>query len=462
MPDAGGDAAVPPWAGPFLTVLSTSAGVYAEPAADRRTKIGYARNGGRLPVKPEKLQGAGCRSGWYAVIGGGFICANEGTTNADDPRARLAGQEPNLNDILPYPYARNAYNGTPLYSSVPSRDQMEAYEPYLTKPVEESPAMARDAGARVWWQREEAKLGEVRLAELETESDGIIAKRMVKGFYVAVDEEFDWSSRRWYKTTKGMVVPKDRFAAVEPPAFSGIQLAEQHALPVAWGYGSRKQRPRYEITDAGIARPRGEFQPYRPLHLTGERREVAGHAYALGTDGFWIRTDHVRIAEAPPVPEGLASDERWIHVELGTQTLVASIGTRPVYATLVSSGKESDDRALDHRTPTGEWTIREKHITTTMDGDGAAAGDLPYSIEDVPYAMYFQGSYALHGAFWHRNFGVRMSHGCINLAPLDAKYLFFFSGPEVQPGWHGAWAGNGRTGARLVIHGPPRESSAGR
>ena len=71
--------------------------------------------------------------------------------------------------------------------------------------------------------------------------------------------------------------------------------------------------------------------------------------------------------------------------------------------------------------------------------------------------MYFEGSYALHGAFWHRNYGVRMSHGCINLAPLDAKYLFFFTGPSVREGWHGAWAGNGQTGSRIVIDGPVRE-----
>ncbi len=50
-----------------------------------------------------------------------------------------------------------------------------------------------------------------------------------------------------------------------------------------------------------------------------------------------------------------------------------------------------------------------------MDGDGKAASDLPYSIEDVPYVQYFEGSYALHGAFWHNNFGHEMSHGCVNL-----------------------------------------------
>jgi lipoprotein-anchoring transpeptidase ErfK/SrfK len=200
----------------------------------------------------------------------------------------------------------------------------------------------------------------------------------------------------------------------------------------------------------------------QPIYLTGERQTMEGHSYALGRDGFWVRTDHVRIAELPPIPVSVASDERWIFVHLPSQTLVAMIGATPAYATLVSSGRESEDEAQDHRTPPGEWTIREKHVTTTMDGDGTAAGDLPYSIEDVPYVMYFEGSYALHGAFWHRNYGVRKSHGCVNLAPLDAKYLFAFTGPTVRTGWHGAWAGNGQTGSRIVISGPRRGASAAR
>ena len=50
-----------------------------------------------------------------------------------------------------------------------------------------------------------------------------------------------------------------------------------------------------------------------------------------------------------------------------------------------------------------------------MDGDVATDG--PYSIEDVPWIMYFNGSYALHGAFWHANFGHEQSHGCVNLSP---------------------------------------------
>ena len=83
---------------------------------------------------------------------------------------------------------------------------------------------------------------------------------------------------------------------------------------------------------------------------------------------------------------------------------------------------------------------------------GTAAGDLPYSIEDVPYVQFFHKAFALHGAFWHGNYGVQMSHGCVNLAPLDAKWLFFFTSPTMPAGFHGAWARPENSGTRIVIH----------
>ncbi|MEQ9317710.1 MAG: L,D-transpeptidase, partial [Polyangiaceae bacterium] len=123
----------------------------------------------------------------------------------------------------------------------------------------------------------------------------------------------------------------------------------------------------------------------------------------------------------------------------------------PVYAALTSPGKRSSNKAKDHRTKKGKWRIREKHLTTTMDGDGPA-GDLPYSIQDVPYVQYYDGSYALHGAFWHHNFGREQSHGCVNLAPKDAKHIFMWTEPRIPRGWHGVWSSDKRKGTLVVVH----------
>jgi lipoprotein-anchoring transpeptidase ErfK/SrfK len=85
-----------------------------------------------------------------------------------------------------------------------------------------------------------------------------------------------------------------------------------------------------------------------------------------------------------------------------------------------------------------------------MDGDVASDG--PYSIEDVPWIMYFSGSYALHGAFWHSEFGRTKSHGCVNLSPEDARRIFGWTEPQLPEGWHGVVATEEKQGTRVVVH----------
>ena len=85
-----------------------------------------------------------------------------------------------------------------------------------------------------------------------------------------------------------------------------------------------------------------------------------------------------------------------------------------------------------------------------MDNDTATDG--PYSIEDVPWIMYFDGSTALHGAFWHSSFGHERSHGCVNMTPHDAHELFGWVGPMLPEGWHGVHATEANPGTRVIVH----------
>ncbi len=96
---------------------------------------------------------------------------------------------------------------------------------------------------------------------------------------------------------------------------------------------------------------------------------------------------------------------RWFDIDLSEQTLQAYEGDQVVRTTLVSTG------IPDHPTPTGQYRIYVKYRYTDMSGPG-------YYVEDVPHTMYFYSGYAIHGAYWHNNFGTPMSHGCVNL-PLD-------------------------------------------
>lgn len=102
---------------------------------------------------------------------------------------------------------------------------------------------------------------------------------------------------------------------------------------------------------------------------------------------------------------------RWIEVDLSSQRLIAWHGRTPVKTFIVSTGKS--------RTPTrlGTYSIQRKYRSSSMRGRG-------YYVPNVPYAMYYSGGYAMHGAYWHNRFGRPMSHGCVNLRVRQARWLY--------------------------------------
>jgi lipoprotein-anchoring transpeptidase ErfK/SrfK len=105
------------------------------------------------------------------------------------------------------------------------------------------------------------------------------------------------------------------------------------------------------------------------------------------------------------------SGQRWIEIRLRSQRLLAWQGNQLVYAVIVSTGKNATP------TPTGIFAIQTKFLTARMRGED-------YNVPDVPHVMYYSGNYAIHGAYWHRSFGIPISHGCTNVAPDHAAQLY--------------------------------------
>ena len=118
-------------------------------------------------------------------------------------------------------------------------------------------------------------------------------------------------------------------------------------------------------------------------------------------------------------PIGVGLDEKWIDVNLTTQTLTAYEGDSPVFQRAISSG------TWEYPTVTGQFRIWLTYESQTM--DGTLLG-FDYYLEDVPYVMYFYGDYAIHGTFWHNNFGTPTSHGCVNMSREDAGWLYSWAG----------------------------------
>lgn len=115
-----------------------------------------------------------------------------------------------------------------------------------------------------------------------------------------------------------------------------------------------------------------------------------------------------------PVPNPGASGEKWIDINLSQQRITAYQGQTPVYSAIVSTGLP--------RTPTvvGTFSVYAKYTATPMSGPG-------YYLPAVPHTMYFYRGYAIHGAYWHNNFGTPMSHGCVNLSLPDAEWFYNWS-----------------------------------
>ena len=391
--------------------------VYEAPNKDARP-IGYLRRGARFRAS-EEVSRRGCARGWFAIAGGGFVCASEGVSvGAGPPPYADSPALPRLSDALPYRYAKVIAADVPQYVRLPSAEEERAIKDAYQH------VTLDDAGVPVVDTLSEALAALVRL-------------RMQPGFYVSVDRELTRSeaSAAFLRTVRGGILRREPLIDAKLPAGLGVTLGSRYTLPVAFVYrggapGLRLDAGRGELIKTG------EDLPQHSAHsLTGESIVKGGRRYFVTREGLLLRDTAVRIVDRVPRPRQIPKGERWIRVDLSRQTLTAYEGETPVFATLVSSG------VPDHKTPAGIYRLHAKHVSTTMADDLAVDG--PYSIEDVPWTMYFLGSYALHAAFWHERFGHPRSHGCVNLAPRDARWLFFWTLPELPSAFHGVLAGIG-------------------
>ncbi len=115
-----------------------------------------------------------------------------------------------------------------------------------------------------------------------------------------------------------------------------------------------------------------------------------------------------------PLP-AIGTEERWVDVNLTLQTLTAYQGKSPVFQTIISSGRPP------YYTVTGQFRVYYRLEEQTMDGRGLG---FDYVTPGVPHVQYFYGNFAIHGAYWHNDFGTPVSHGCVNVTPADAEWLY--------------------------------------
>jgi hypothetical protein len=423
----------------------------------QRTRYGYLRAGAVVDARAPAIVNDGCAGGWYRVNPRGFVCLGLGASlKLDDPVVVASVNRPVRGHSAPYLYALS--NETPplLYFKLPSKAQMKEGEGY---DVTERAANFRE---RIRATGQQSLVGELAdppdfLSQGQKLDKPYGVKSPLRfvvhagpasadsGF--AISKTFLWQDRAFGLTTELDIIALDRVKLVTPSEFHGVELLEGETLPVAFVKDRSVQK---YVSDAqGNPIARGSFTYREGFKLLDGKRLPGG--LMKSHDGSFAPEATLRILPArDSFPSFATGDRKWVDISVQHQTLVAYIGKRAVYATLVSTGRGGmGDPETQSATVRGTFMIYQKEVSSTMDGDEDRSDS--FNLRDVPFVQYFHKGFALHGTYWHDDFGKVRSHGCVNLAPIDAAWLFEWTDPSVPADWHGAV--NKERGTVVYIHG---------
>jgi hypothetical protein len=366
----------------------------------KRTRMVYATLDaaapirGRIPSKQsfavfDQREGPGCSRAWAKVAEAAWICLEHTEPSEVEP-APL----PTLDEgaLVPYVYARHQHHDSVSTPPIPAYASVSDYRADAA-PVELLPAYGSYAFTRY---------------------------RPNKGDPVLIT-----SDRR--------VVPAAELELFEPSEFSGRELREAPipaAHTLAWAV-------RWQTLIRAAPNPESDalarVRYHDTLRVVGEGVDGTDHERWFevpAADGHargWISGHDIRRFVPLPPPAPVLGGQVSVDVDLDEQVLSIWIEDAPVFVTLISSGKRNDE------TPTGIYRIENKRAFGKM--QSTAWAKEPYFVDAVPWTMYFQGRYALHASYWHDMFGHRMSHGCVNLSPRDAKRVFELTTPTLPDGW---------------------------
>ncbi|HWA75274.1 MAG TPA: L,D-transpeptidase [Polyangiaceae bacterium] len=348
--------------------------IYSAPSRDSARR-GSAALGARLPLFGAQL-GSGCGGRWFSIGPDAFVCEDGVTLSPEAPLGLAPSRERSV-DGLPYRYY------------FVNRDGSFGYD------------------------------------ALSTAEDGVPNAQLQPGFGVAVQRIAEKSSGDAFGlTARGFWLPMRDLSPVAPTHFAGSRWSAN----LAWVI--RDGAPLFSAP--GKRKPGATLERLTTVAIVETSSNGTPRYVRIG-DAAWLRTEDVRTPSLASAPAELRPNERWLDVDLTRQVLTAYQGETPLFATLVSSGRGA--KGSETATPPGLHRIWVKLRTSDMDNIEDSAARENYAIEAVPWVMFFERGYGLHGTFWHRRFGEVKSHGCVNLSPRDGEQLFNWTAPRLFPGW---------------------------
>lgn len=262
-----------------------------------------------------------------------------------------------------------------------------------------------------------------------TLGEGPDVQRLQSGWGLAFREVVTLGGQPFVHTLEGMYVRTGELFVRVLSNFEGTTYEDlsgtEPGVPAGWViFGNTRM---YRIPGH---EPLAWLHRWTHVHVYETQASPEGELFArIGPEG-WVRANRVRVLNLapPPAEVDVGVREHWIDIDLTNQTLVAYEGRSPVHVTLVSSGRNG------FGTQPGVFRIFDRYELRTMDDLERTDRPLQYRLENVPYVQYFDGDRALHGVYWHGDFGTRRSHGCVNLSVRDAARMYRFTARRFPAG----------------------------
>jgi len=397
--------------------------------------LGMLWFGGSVQVRSsERVSGHGCGGSWVPVEPRGWVCV-------DTQRATLDANDPTYRALLPF--RARVETPTPHRYAWINRDirrfeSLAHAEPFL----------------KAWGTRKGGTFGHPAPTLPELPS-GLSERRD----HIYARSAFAYAADGDYLETGLLLgadlswVARSDVELLPEVTFQGVQLGGELQLPLAF----------FKSDDAAVYERRSAEEFVRstspsPPRLSHQRLEgppvTVGKAsyYQLHGNELWVRRGEVVVIDPrEPFPREFSSassepqrnDSKsvrpptWIEISILGGWLLAYEGAHPVYATLISAGRgglpvPGKELISTASTPTGRFFVTGKFKTATME---SSSGPIVHG--DVPWTQNFSGPHAIHGAYWHDEWGKLKSAGCVNVSPRDGQWLFEFTEPRVPEGWHG-------------------------
>jgi hypothetical protein len=403
--------------------------------------IGAFRNGqsvllreGERPVTQRRLYQ--CAEAWYPVQPRGWACVGgpgHATFDGNDLAVKAAVEAmPDLSQSYPFHFGSSV--GTPRYLRIPTAAEQRQAEPDLDQYLAKLPADAQKGGAI---DTKPAGHGppEALTAYFAQANPPLTSPDAAyDGMKVSWTKEFDANGRTWLLTPTFELLPKDRVRQQPLPSMRGVDLKnnpEMH-LPLAFTWledaVKYRQDDKGEIVATNEKWSRHSFVPATGGMVKGDH----GRWYWEMRDGSLAYYPDVTIIKAAGRLAGVGPNEKWVHVRVTWGWMVAYEGGTPVYATAISPGIDGIS-ARAHATAKGKQHVKWKMLSSDMSGRDKGKD---WFVDEVPWTQYYRGNFAIHGAWWHDDFGRPKSHGCINVPPADAMWLFQWMDPQMPEGWY--------------------------